>query len=101
MYHQRRHAPELLEAFESRFWIDVIRIGCITVRGSVHLPDHVELQDRITKDLGYVAALINKLTHLTQLETEFLIESLLDAPNNLIINQIISNGKDDDGGKLF
>ena len=31
-------APELLEAFERRFWIDAIGIGCITVRGFVHLP---------------------------------------------------------------
>jgi hypothetical protein len=64
-------------------------------------PNHVELQDRIIRDLGYVTALINKLTHLAQLATEFLIESLLDAPNHMIINQIISNGTDDDGGKLY
>jgi hypothetical protein len=35
------------------------------------------------------------------LATEFLIESLLDAPNHLIINQIISNGTYDDGGSLY
>ena len=66
-----------------------------------NFPNDIELQDRITKDLGYVTALINKLTHLAQLATELLIESLLDAPNHLIINQIISNGTDDDGGKLY
>lgn len=40
MYHQRRQpAPELLEAFERRFWIDAIGIGCITVRAFLHLPE--------------------------------------------------------------
>ena len=76
-------------------------IGCWGSKLKTKFPNNVELQDRITGDLGYVTALINKLTHLAQLATEFLIESLLDAPNHLITNQIISSGKDDDGGKLY